>query len=177
MSNEASQATAQSGRAPRSLPATHGRRENYIPFNAVPTSVSTGYDPAEVPLYEGREAVEEGYAVAQRERTPFFAVEGYEEGYAVTYDLLPAGRQLAPTAHREVTERLTREVEAIVGDASLPTGEVSRSVSASLGNVSVFDREESARRVAAAISPVVLDESNWVAAEPPENAPAGNRRN
>jgi hypothetical protein len=139
--------------------------------------VTQGYDPAEVPLYEGREEVEEGYTAAERERVPFFAVEAYEEGYAVTYDLLPAGRQLAPTAHEEVTERLTREVEDIVGDESLPTAEVGRSVSASLGNISFFGREDTARRVAAAISRVVLDEANWVAAEPPERAPAGDRQN
>ncbi|MEF8908024.1 MAG: hypothetical protein V5A13_09200 [Haloarculaceae archaeon] len=139
--------------------------------------MTQGYDPAEVPLYEGREGVEEGYAAAQRQGVPFFAVEAYEEGYAVTYDLLPAGRQLAPTAYQEVTERLTHEVEDVVGDESLPTAEVSRSVSASLGNVSFFGREDTARRVAAAISRVVLDEANWVAAEPPERAPAGDRRN
>ena len=138
--------------------------------------MTQGYEPSEVPLYEGREAVEEGYAAAQRERVPFFAVEAYEEGYAVTYDLLPAGHQLAPTAHQEVAERLTREVEAVVGDESLPTAEVSRSVSASLGNVSFFGREKTARRVAAAISRVVLDEANWVEADPPERAPS-NRRN
>jgi len=150
---------------------------NYIGPTPLLRDVTQGYDPAEVPLYEGREAVEEGYAAAQRERAPFFAVEAYEEGYAVTYDLLPAGRQLAPTAHREVAERLTREVEAVVGDESLPTAEVSRSVSASLGNVSFFGREDSARRVAAAISDVVLDETNWVEAKPPEGAPTGDRRN
>jgi hypothetical protein len=112
----------------------------------------------------------------EREGVPFFAVESYEHGYAVTYDLLPAGSQLAPPAHSEVAERITREVEDIVGDDGLPTTEVSRSVSASLGNVSFFQREDSARRVAAAVSHVVLDESNWVAAEPPADAPA-NRRN
>jgi len=134
--------------------------------------VTQGYDPAEVPLYEGREAVEEGYAAAQRERVPFFAVEAYEEGYAVTYDLLPTGHQLAPAAHQEVTERLTDEVEAIVGDDSLPPAEVGRSLSPSLGNLSVFEREESARRVAAAVSDVVLDRANWVEADPPDSTPS-----
>ena len=152
-------------------------REKYIQPSPVAVVVSTGYEPAEVPLCEGRQGVEEGYAEAEREGRPFFAVESYEEGYAVTYDLLPAGHQLAPTAHREVAERITSEVEAIVGDDSLPTTEVSRSVSASLGNISLFGREESARRVAAAISGVVLDEANWVAADPPERAPTGDRRN
>ena len=149
---------------------------NYIRPSPLSGGVTQGYDPTEVPLYEGREAVEEGYAAAQREHVPFLAVEAYEEGYAVTYDLLPAGRQLAPTAHHEVAERLTREVEAVVGDESLPTAEVSRSVSASLGHVSFFGREETARRVAAAISRVVLDEANWVEADPPERPPS-NRRN
>lgn len=133
-----------------------------------------GYDPREVPLYGDRETVEREYETAQREGKPFFAVEAYEDGYAVTYDLLPAGHQLAPPTASEVDERLTREIEAIVGDETLPTTEVSRSVSASLGNVSFFQREESARRVAAVISTLVLDEANWVEASPPAE---GNRRN
>jgi len=136
----------------------------------------SGYEPSEVPLYEDRETVERQYRVAEREGEPFFAVEVYEDGYAVTYDLLPAGHQLAPPAASEVDERITREVEDIVGDQSLPTTEVSRSVSASLGNISLFRREDSARRVAAVISSLVLDEANWVAAQPPEQA-QGTRKN
>jgi hypothetical protein len=132
--------------------------------------VTAGYDPSEVPLYEDRPAVEAAYARAEREREPFFGVETYEEGYAVTYDLLPAGQQLAPPAYAEVGERITREVEAIVGDESLPTTEVSRTVGESLGNVSFFEREASARRVAASVSTLVLDEANWEAATPPSGA-------
>jgi len=142
--------------------------------------VSDGYEPAEIPLYEGQAAVDEAYAAAERNREPFLAIEQYDQGYAVTYDLLPAGYQLAPTARKEVTERLTREVESIVADDALPTAEVSRSVSDSLGHVSFFGREDSARRVAAVLSPLVLDETNWVEATPPDSAPgtgAGNRRN
>jgi hypothetical protein len=132
--------------------------------------VTAGYDPEAVPIYEDRAAVEAAYARAEREREPFFGVETYEEGYAVTYDLLPAGKQLAPPAYAEVGERITREVEAIVGDDSLPTTEVSRTVGESLGNVSFFQREASARRVAATVSQLVLDEANWVAATPPDTA-------
>jgi hypothetical protein len=146
--------------------------------------VSDGYDPikteTEIPLYEGQEAVDEAYAAAERNHEPFLAVERYEQGYAVTYDLLPAGHQLVPTAQEEVTARLTREVEAIVGDDSLPTTEVSRSISDSLAHLSFFGREDSARRVAAALSGVVLDETNWVEAAPPDGTSgvdAGNRRN
>ena len=135
-----------------------------------------GYEPTEVPLYEDRETVEREYRRAQEEERPFFAVEAYDEGYAVTYDLLPAGYQLAPPAESEVNERLTREIEAIVGDESLPTTEVSRTVSASLGNVTFFAREDSARRVAAVVSALVLDEANWVEPRPPENA-TGTRQN
>ncbi len=135
-----------------------------------------GYDPADVPLYESKATVEDEYRRAERNQQPFFAVESYDEGYAVTYDLLPAGQQLAPPAESEVSERLTREIEAIVGDDALPTTEVSRSVSASLGHISFFGREESARRVAAAVSPLVLDDANWVPAQPPDNA-TGTRRN
>ena len=141
---------------------------------AVRSSVP-GYEPREVPLYGDRETVERKYSEAERRGEPFFAVEAYEQGYAVTYDLLPAGTQLAPPTATEVGERLTREVEDIVGDDGLPTTEVSKSVSASLGNVSFFQREESARRVAAVISTLVLDEANWVVADGPDRA--GTRRN
>ena len=115
------------------------------------------------------------YAAAEREGEPFFAVEAYEEGYAVTYDLLPAGKELAPPAASEVEERLTREIEDIVADERTPTAEVSKSVSASLGHVAFFGREHSARRVAATISTVVLDQANWVEASPPSDA--RSRRN
>ncbi|WP_302082333.1 hypothetical protein [Salinibaculum rarum] len=134
-----------------------------------------GYEPHEVPLYGDRETVEQKYSEAERERKPFFAVEVYEEGYAITYDLLPAGHQLAPTTTTEVGERLTREIESIVGDDGLPTAEVSRSVNPSLGSISFFEREESARRVAAVISTLVLDEANWVDAD--VSTQAGTRRN
>lgn len=118
-------------------------------------------DHPKIPVYDGREAVETGYATAQREEIPFFGIERYEEGYAVTYDLLPAGKQLAPTARKEVEVRLTTELEDIVGDEQLATIEVSKSVNDSLGNVSFLSSEASARRVARAIAPIVLDEANW----------------
>ena len=135
-----------------------------------------GYEPRDVPLYEGRARVEAEYARAERVSEPFFAVESYEEGYAVTYDLLPTGKELAPPAASEVGEQLTREIEGIVGDDRVPTVEVSRSVSASLGHVAFFEREASARRVAATISRIVLDEANWVEATRPQSA-EGSRRN
>lgn len=120
-----------------------------------------GNDDPKIPVYDGQAAVERGYTAAQREGVPFFAVERYDEGYAVTYDLLPAGKQLVPTARKEVSVRLTAEVEEIVGDEELATAEVSKSVNDSLGNVSFLDAEASAKRVARAIAPIVLDEANW----------------
>lgn len=124
--------------------------------------MTTKEDTPTIPVYEGQAGVETAYERAEREGTPFFGIEQYEDGYAVTYDLLPAGKQLAPTAHEEVRVRLTNEVETIVGDAERPTAEVSKSVNNSLGNVSLFVSEESAHRVAQAIAPIVLEESNWV---------------
>jgi len=114
-----------------------------------------------VPVYSGKAAVEAGYAQAQQQGVPFFGIEEYEEGYAVTYDLLPADEELAPTARKAVQTRLTAEVEAIVGDDELATVEVSKSVNDSLGNVSMLETEASARRVARAIAPIVLDTANW----------------
>ena len=145
-------------------------------YKNVVSGVPVGYDPREVPFYESRDVLETEYAAAERAGEPFFAVEAYDEGYAVTYDLLPTGKELAAPATSEVGERLTREIEDIVADERMPTAEVSRSVSASLGHVAFFQREHSARRVAAAISTVVLDEANWVEGSPPSDA-VGSRRN
>ena len=118
-------------------------------------------DEFKIPVFSGKAAVEAGYAQAQQDGVPFFGIEEYEEGYAVTYDLLPADEQLAPTARKEVQTRLTAEVEDIVGDSSLATVEVSKSVNDSLGNVSMLESEASARRIARAIAPIVLDTANW----------------
>lgn len=139
--------------------------------------VSEGYTPEEVPLYRDLDTRDEQYERAQESAEPFFAVEQYEEGYAITYDLLPAGFQLAEPARQELDERLTGAVEAVVADTDRPTAEVSRTVGDSLGNVSFFSREESAREVAAVVSTVVLDETNWVTGQPPDVTGPDTRRN
>ncbi|WP_436902544.1 hypothetical protein [Halovenus halobia] len=118
-------------------------------------------DEFKIPVFSGKAAVEAGYAQAQQNGVPFFGIEEYEEGYAVTYDLLPADEELAPTARKEVETRLTATVEDIVGDDGLATVEVSKSVNDSLGNVSMLETEASARRIAQAIAPIVLDTANW----------------
>jgi hypothetical protein len=56
------------------------------------------------------------------------------------------------------------ELEDIVGDGELATAEVGKSVSDSLGHVSVLASEAAARRVAHAVAPVVLDQTNWTEA-------------
>jgi hypothetical protein len=129
-----------------------------------------GYTPSDVPLFEDDDARDAAYRRAEQESTPFFGVERYEAGYAVTYDLLPAARALSKPARKELNERLTREVEDVVGDPSLPTAEVSTTVGEELGTVSLFEREETAREVAALVSRTVLNEANWVAASPPTGA-------
>lgn len=136
-----------------------------------------GYDPSEVPLYENRQTVEDQYAAAESDEEPFFAIERYEEGFAITYDLLPAASELAEPALSELDEQVTREVEAIVGDESCPTAEVSRSIGKSLGQLSFFVSEESAREVAATVSTLVLDDANWVPASPPDDTQARFGRN
>lgn len=128
-----------------------------------------GYAPSEVPLYETRATVDEQYEVAETNDTPFFAIEQYEDGFAITFDLLPANAELAEPAVSELDERVTRDIEEIVGDDSRPATEVSRSIGNSLGQLSFFLSEESAREVAATISTFVLDEANWVEASPPDS--------
>ena len=144
----------------------------------LPADVTEEYAPSDVPVYEDASARDAAYERAEREGTPFFAVERYDEGYAVTYDLLPAGRELARPARKELDEQLTRELEAIVGEESLPTREVSKSIGDSLGNISLFERERTARRAAAVAARIALDESNWVEASPPEGSSGAEfRRN
>jgi len=130
-------------------------------------AIVSEYEPSAVPLYEDRDAVEDAYATAEADAEPFFAIERYEEGYAITYDLLPAGFQLSAPAVSELDERSVRAVEEIVADDTRPTAEVSRSIGDSLGQLSFFEREASAREVAAAVSVIVLDRDNWVTASPP----------
>lgn len=129
-----------------------------------------GYTPSDVPVFEDEDSRDAGYRRAERESTPFFGVERYDEGYVVTYDLLPADRALSKPARKELDERLTREVEDVVGDPSLPTVEVGKTVGEELGTVSLFEREETAREIAALVSRTVLDEANWVTASPPSGS-------
>lgn len=134
--------------------------------------------PGGVPLYEDQATRDEQYGAAEAESRPFFAVEQYEEGYAVTFDLLPAGAQLTDAARAEVRDLVTSRVETLVADPDDPTTEVGHTVSDSLGNVSFLHEESTARSLAADISEVVLDEENWEPARRPGGAPgSGNRRN
>ena len=133
--------------------------------------MTEGFAPSDVPLYEDQQARDDAYYQAEAESSPFFAVERYEEGYAITYDLLPAGKELSEPMRKELNEQVTRTVEDVVGDDALATVEVSRSIGASLGNISFFERESTARDVAVVVSRIVLDEANWVDAEGPGDLP------
>jgi hypothetical protein len=123
--------------------------------------VSQEFTPEDIPLYEDQRAREREYETAQREGKPYLGVERYEEGYAITYDLLPADAELVSTTQRELTERVNQTAEDIVADEVLPTEEVSKSISASLGNIGFFVREQSARDVAVVVAQLVLDDDNW----------------
>jgi hypothetical protein len=123
--------------------------------------VTSTADIPEIPVHDGQEAVERAYARAQKKGVPFVAIERYEEGYAFTYDLLPAGKRLTPAIQKEVRVRLTNELEELVG-SDTATVEASKSVSDSLGHVSLLSSEAEARQVARAVAPVVLDEANWL---------------
>lgn len=116
---------------------------------------------AEIPVHEGTSGVERAYEQAQQDSEPFYGIERYEDGYAVTFDLLPADKRLSPTARKEVDVRLTAELETIVGDTAYPTTETSKSVNDSLISVSLFASEEGARRIANVIAPIVLEPKNW----------------
>lgn len=118
-------------------------------------------------LYEDAQDRDEAYHAAEAESVPFFAIEQYDEGYAITDDLLPAGYELSEPMCKELNERVTRRVEDVVGEEGLATVEVSRSIGTSLGNVSFFQRESTARDVAAVVSRLVLDGANWVEADGP----------
>jgi hypothetical protein len=135
------------------------------------------YAPEAVPFCDDTDERDARYRTAEREGSPFFAVETYEEGYAITFDLMPAGVQLSEAALATVSDLVTDELEAVVGDPELPTREVSRSIGPALGHIAYFERETTARELAATLSEPVLDEDNWITATPPGGAPVGDRRN
>jgi hypothetical protein len=129
-----------------------------MPLRALPKTVT---ETAEIPVHDGQAAVEQAYAEAEREGVPFVAIERYEEGYAFTYDLLPAGERLTPANRDRVQSLLTTELETIVGDSDSATTEAAKSVNDSLGQVSLFASESEARQIAEAVVPVVLNPDNW----------------
>ncbi|WP_370515812.1 hypothetical protein [Halapricum sp. CBA1109] len=139
--------------------------------------MSDEYTREDIPLYEQRSVRDDQYRAAESEGQPYLAIERYEDGYTITYDLLPAGVELAPPAHSELGERVTHAVEEIVGDDSRATAEISQSISASLGSIGVFDRERSARDVAVVVGRLVLDEDNWTDAPDPEPPGDSLRKN
>lgn len=118
-------------------------------------------------MYEDQAARDKHYRQAETDSRPYLAVERYEQGYAVTYDLLPAGAELSQPMAKELNERVVRAVESVVGDRERATAEVSQSISASLGNVGVFESERAAREVAVVVAQLALDEDNWVEAGDP----------
>jgi hypothetical protein len=126
------------------------------------TDVTSTSDTPEVPVHDGQDAIERAYTSAEQEGVPFVAIEHYEDGYAFTYDLLPAGERLTPPMRKEVQVRLTDTLEDIVRSDETRTVEVSKSVNDSLGHVSLLASEAEARQIARAVAPVVLDRANWV---------------
>lgn len=127
-------------------------------------NVPGDHTPSDIPVYEDQQARDEQYRDAESDGRPYLAVERYEAGYTVTYDLLPAGAELSPPMAKELNERVVRTVESVVADDGHTTVEVSQSISASLGNVGVFETERAACEVAAVIATLALDEANWVEA-------------
>ncbi len=116
--------------------------------------------PSEVPVCDDADH-EELYARAEDEASPFLAADERATGYAVTYDLAPAGRQLTEAARSELETRVRDEVESIVTDAGHAVDELEFGVGNQLGTVHHFEAERTAREVAATVSATVLDESNW----------------
>ncbi|MFB6165226.1 MAG: hypothetical protein ABEJ31_08720 [Haloarculaceae archaeon] len=123
--------------------------------------MTEGYDPDDVPVHRDDAARDAAYERAQAAGEPYFAIERVDGGYAITYDLLPAGAQLTRPVVADLRERVTASVEDVVGDPDRPTGEVGHSIGDSLGNLSTFATEETAREVAATLSRIVLERDNW----------------
>ena len=126
-------------------------------------------DPEDVPVYTDPDVRDLRYHEAQAEGVPYLAVERYEQGYAVTFDLMPAGVQLTDGARSEIMDLIRTEVERIVADTDAPETEVSHNLGPALGSIAAFEQEATARAVAAALGGVVLDESNWEPHRPPED--------
>lgn len=125
-------------------------------------------DPDEIPVYDDPAARDGAYERAEAAAVPYLAVERVAAGYAVTFDLLPAGAQLSAPARQGVRDRLHAEVETVVGDAEAPETELTHNLGPALGSVAAFEDTTRAQAVAAALAEVVLAEANWEAHEPPD---------
>ena len=130
----------------------------------------TAPNPEDVPVYTDPDVRDLRYHEAEAEGVPYLAVEAYDEGYAVTFDLMPAGVQLTAEARTEVRELIRTEVESIVADVDTPETEVSHNIGPALGSIAAFEQEATAREIAASVGDVVLDESNWEPHRPPDGA-------
>jgi hypothetical protein len=131
--------------------------------------MTTTPEPDEIPVYEDPDVRDLHYHRAESAGEPYLAVERVAEGSAVTFDLLPAGVQLTPPARESVRERFVAQVEAVVGDAESPETEISHTLGAALGSAAAFEDAGTARRVAAALGEIVLEESNWERHVPPDS--------
>lgn len=117
--------------------------------------------PDEIPVYEDPDVRDRHYHEAEAAGEPYLAVERVEAGYAVTFDLMPAGAQLTAPAREALRDRLHEEVETVVGDAAAPETELSHTLGPALGSIAAFESATAAAAVAAALAPVLLAESNW----------------
>jgi hypothetical protein len=125
--------------------------------------MSPGLAPTDVPVCESPADRDRRYRDAQRDGEPFLAVDAEEQGYPITYDLLPAGQRLSSDAHAELEARVREEIERVIDDPDAATDRLDAGIGPQMGNVYFFAEEATARDVAAAISRIVLDERNWVA--------------
>lgn len=127
-------------------------------------------DPQDVPVYEDADVRDLHYYRAEANGEPYLAVERYEEGYAVTFDLLPAGAQLAAPARTDLRDELVAAVEGIVGDDASPETELSHNLGPSMGSVATFEEVATAKSVAVRLAGIVLEEANWEPHQSPADA-------
>jgi hypothetical protein len=115
--------------------------------------------PADVPVCETTEELNEVWKNCKSQKVPAVAVEKVGDGYSAKYDFHHLSKQLTDSAKQEVETLLESKVDSVLRRAGREEG-VGFSAGQSSGRIFPIPKDD-AKATAAEFSEVVLDSSNW----------------
>ncbi|CQH55130.1 uncharacterized protein HHUB_2186 [Halobacterium hubeiense] len=122
----------------------------------------------EVKIFEEKEEKNEYWTECESEEKPFIAVVPVDQGYMAKYDMYTIGSDLSNVAADEARNLIEEWVEIYVEeitDDQFKREEITRHAGTTSGAIWPLDKPE-AREVAADLSEIVYDESNWESIDP-----------